>query len=316
MRFLPIFAAVLLAVSSLASPALAQEDQTPGDQSSPDAGPLLQPVDDAPAACDPSAPGFRYLEVRGTGFDGFTGQHLTAALVDGSGATQAQWPSIYVTPAGQLTLELNLCAEPLQNRAALAPGDYTVSVGASNGAQIAAAGITLQDPVAAAAMAQQAPASTSPLATPTPAPRTGPGSMQTPIGLGSAGQLVDNWQLGVLGVNPDAFGTIKAAIPSAVTQPSGNRDLLISLQATYAGTGTGTFDDSRLTLINPTTQAKYDQNNNNCGFIPSAISPNVVTPGTVVLGNVCFSVPASDIGSLMLVDNQPSQADRVYFALH
>ena len=295
---------------SLTSPSFAQEDQTPAP------GPLLQPVNDAPAACDPSAPGFRYLEVRGSGFDAWTSQHLVGTLVDGSGATQAQWPSIYVTPQGQLVLELNLCAEPLQNRPALAPGDYTVAVGGSDGSQIASAGITLQDPVAAAALGgQQAPAATSPQPTPTAVPRTGPGSLALPIAPGTGGQLVDGWQLGIESVNPDAYRAIKAAIPSAVAPSADMRQLLIGLQATYAGTGTGTFTDSRLALVNPKTQARYDQLNNNCGFIPSAISPNVVTPGTVVLGNVCFSVPATDIGSLMLVDNQPSLADRVYFAL-
>jgi hypothetical protein len=292
-------------VAPLASPAFAQEDQ---------GGPVLQPVNNSPAACDPSVPGFRYLEVRGSGFDPWLGQHLAGTLVDASGAPQAQWPSIFVTPQGQLTLELNLCAEPLQNRPALAPGDYTVSVSGGDGSQIATTGITLQDPLAAGQI-QQAPAATSPQPTATPVPRTGPGSLLQPVAPGTAGNLVDAWQLGVIGVNPDAYSTIKAAIPSAVAPGTDARELLISLQATYAGTGTGTFTDSRLALVNPKTQARYDQLSNNCGFIPNAISPNVVTPGTVVLGNVCFNVPASDIGSLMLVDSQPSQADRVYFAL-
>jgi hypothetical protein len=303
-RALPLVAALALA-ASVFSPAFAQEDQ---------GGPVLQPVSNSPAACDPSASGFRYLEVRGSGFDAWSSQHLVGTLVDAGGAPQAHWPSVYVTPNGQLVLELNLCAEPLQNRPALAPGDYTLSVTGGDGSQIAATDISLQDPLATG-QSQQAPAATAPQPTPAPAPRSGPGSLQQPIATGTAGNLVDSWQLGIIGVNPDAYGTIKAAIPSAPAPGADTRDLLIGVQATYAGTGTGTFTDSRLALVNPKTQAHYDQLNNNCGFIPNAISPNVVTPGTVVLGNVCFSVPSSDIGSLMLVDNQPSQADRMYFAL-
>jgi hypothetical protein len=255
--------------------------------------------------------------VRGSGFDAWSSQRLVGTLVDASGAAQAHWPSIFVTPQGQLTLELNLCAEPLQNRPALGPGDYTLSVGQSDGSQIAATGISLQDPDAAAATDDQhAPAATSPQPTPAPAPRTGPGALDQPFKLGNGANLVDGWQLGVTSVNPDAFGSIKSVIPSAVAPSPDMRDVLIGLQVTYTGAGTGTFTGSRLALVNPRTQARYDQFSNNCGFIPTAVSPNVVTPGTVVLGNVCFTVPAADVGALLLVDNQPSQADRVYFALN
>jgi len=304
MRLIPLVAFVL--ALSMAGPALAQEEP----------GPVLQAVSNSPAACDPSKPGFRYVEVRGSGFDAWSSQRLVGTLVDASGAAQAHWPSIFVTPQGQLTLELNLCAEPLQNRPALGPGDYTVSVGQSDGSQIAATGISLQDPgVAPVADDQHAPAATSPQPTPAPAPRIGPGGPDQPFTLGNGSNLVDGWQLGVTSVNPDGFGSIKSAIASAVAPNADMRDVLIGLQATYTGGGTGTFTGSRLALVNPRTQARYDQFSNNCGAIPTAVSPNVVTPGTVVLGNVCFAVPAADIGSLLLVDNQPSQADRVYFAL-
>ncbi len=306
MRVFPLLAAVVMAVS-LASPAFAQEDQ---------GGPVLQPVNDTPAACDPTQPGFSYVEVRGSGFDAWSGQRLVGTLVDASGAPQAQWPSVFVTPTGQLTLELNLCAEPLQNRPALGPGDYTVSVGSTDGSAIASAGISLQGPGAASdAGEQQAPAATSPQPTPQPAPRSGPGGPGQPMPPGNAANLVDGWQLGIASINPDAYSSIKTAIASAVAPSPDTRDLMLGLQATYVGSGTGTFANSRLALVNTKTQAQYDQLSNNCGFIPNAISPNVVTPGTVVVGNVCFTVPATDIGSLMLVDNQASPADRVYFAL-
>jgi hypothetical protein len=305
-RAFPLFAAAVMAVS-LVSPTFAQEDQ---------GGPVLQPANDSPAACDPSQPGFRYLEVRGSGFDAFSGQQLVGSLVDASGAEQAHWPNVFVTPAGSLTLELNLCAEPLQNRPALDPGDYTISVGPSDGSSVATADISLQDVGAASDVGvQQAPAATAPQPTPQPLARSGPGGPAHPMAPGNAANLVDGWQLGVASINPDAYSSIKAAIPSAAAPAPGMQSLMLGLQATYEGAGTGTFAGSRLSLVNPKTQARYDQMNNNCGPIPSAISPNVVQPGTVVIGNVCFSVPATDIGSLMLVDNQPSLADRVYFAL-
>jgi hypothetical protein len=279
-------------------------------------GPVLQAVNGTPTACDPSQAGFRYVEVRGSGFAAWSGQRLIGTLIDASGTAQAHWPSVFVTPSGQVTLELNLCAEPIQNRPALGAGDYTLAVGPSDGSTIASAGISLQDPNAGGgAGTSQAPAATGPEPTPQPAPRSGPGGPSQPMAPGHAANLVDGWQLGVASINPDAYSSIKAAIPSAVAPSPDMRQLLIGLQATYLGSGTGTFTNSRLALVNPKTGARYDQLNNNCGFIPSAVSPNVVTPGTVVLGNVCFSVPAGDIGSLMLVDNQSSPADRIYFAL-
>jgi hypothetical protein len=299
-RAFPFVAAALMAVS-LVGPAFAQE--------APD-GPVLQAVNSTTAACDPNQSGFRYVEVRGSGFDAWSGQRLVGTLVDANGAAQAHWPSVFVTPTGQVTLELNLCAQPIQNRPALDPGDYTLSVGSSDGSTIASAGISLQDPNAVG----QTDTSGAPPPS-RPMPRSGPGAADQPLAPGHAANLVDGWQLGVASINPDAFSAIKAAIPSAVAPSPDLRDLLIGLQATYVGNGTGTFANSRLALVNPKTGARYDQLNNNCGFIPGAVSPNVVTPGTVVLGNVCFSVPAGDIGSLVLVDNQSSPADRIYFAL-
>jgi hypothetical protein len=69
------------------------EDQAP-------AGPTLQPVDNAPVVCDPAYPGFRYLEVRGTGFDAWATQRLVGSFVDSTGVPQAQWSSVWVSPQG------------------------------------------------------------------------------------------------------------------------------------------------------------------------------------------------------------------------
>jgi hypothetical protein len=49
--------------------------------------------------------------------------------------------------------------------------------------------------------------------------------------------------------------------------------------------------------------------------VPDAVLPNVVTQGTVVLGNICFVVRSSDIGNLTMFDNQTSPSDQVYFKL-
>lgn len=312
------------------------DDQTPG--------PTLQPASDNAVVCDPTAAGFRYLEVRGTGFDQWATQRLVGNVLDANGVSQIRWGSVWVSPQGQLTLEVNLCADPFQNRAALTAGDYTIAVGQSDGTPIAATGISLASPdevdqsMTPAPSAQpaeptatpvtyvipQLPAqsTSTPLAVPslasptaTPGPRTGAGSLQQPYPPGAPGNLVDGWQVVITGVTPDAFSGIKTDIPSAVQPASDQRDFMVRAQATYQGPGTGVFSGVRLALLNTRTQFVYDQIHNSCGVIPDALPPNVVTTGSTVRGNVCFMVRLADIGSLVAFDNQSAESDRLYFAL-
>jgi hypothetical protein len=353
---------------SLATTVFAQSsggsDQSTPDQSTPDqsapqpqdqaapSGPILQASDYSPAVCDPSAAGFRYLEVRGTGFDAWSTQHLVGNLFDASGAVREHWNSVWVSPQGQLTLEVNLCADPIQNHPALNLGDYTVAVGQSNGGTIASTGISLAPPPEPGADTGQAapmPAGTpisqsSTLLTPTPftyvipqiqaqptptalplpgvatpapvpGPRTGAGTLQQPFPLGAPGNLVDGWQLLIQGVTPDAYTGIKAEVPLATAPASDQRDFVVRAQATYLGPGTGVFGSVRLALYSTATGLTYDQISNSCGVIPDPLTPITVTQGTGTRGNVCFVVRAGDIGSLIAFDNQPNPSDRVYFAL-
>jgi hypothetical protein len=121
----------------------AVEDRTP-------AGPFLQPSADALVVCDPSYLGFRYLEVRGVGFDAWATHRLVGYVVDARGVPQIQWSSIWVSPQGQLILAVNLCADRFRNRPALAAGDYTLSVAAGAGPPIAATTFSIAPPPQAA----------------------------------------------------------------------------------------------------------------------------------------------------------------------
>jgi hypothetical protein len=108
--------------------------------------PSLQASDYAPVICDPAAAGFRYVEVRGSGFDAWAMQHLVGNVVDGNGLSQMKWGSVWVSPQGRLTLEVNLCADPFRNRPALPVGNYTVTVGPGSGQALAATSIALSPP--------------------------------------------------------------------------------------------------------------------------------------------------------------------------
>ncbi|HLZ26720.1 MAG TPA: hypothetical protein VKV73_05305 [Chloroflexota bacterium] len=142
-------------------------------------GPNLQASDYAPVICDPSSLGFRYVEVRGSGFDAWATQHLVGDVVDDNGQSRLQWGSVWVSPQGRLTLEVNLCGDPFGNRPALPVGNYTVTVGPSSGQALAATSIALTPPPEPAAaddqtqpepqpQQQTTPSVTSP--NPTPAP--------------------------------------------------------------------------------------------------------------------------------------------------
>ncbi len=348
---------ILVVALSLATTVFAQssdgsDQSAPAPQDQAPTGPILQPSDNSPVVCDSNAPGFRYIEVRGSGFDAWSSQHLVGSLFDASGAAREQWNSVWVSPQGQLTLEVNLCADPIQKHPALDVGDYTVAVGQGNGAAIATAGISLAPPPEPGAEPDQTgpmPAGTpisqsSTLLTPTPftyvipqiqpqptmtpipipgvatatpvaGPANGPGSLQQPLPLGAPGNLVDGWQLVIQGVTPDAYNGIKAENSNAPAPASDQRDYVVRAQATYLGQGTGQFSGVRIGLLSTATGLTYDQVSNSCGPIPDPLTPIVVTQGQAERGNVCFVVRAGDIGSLIAFDNQPNASDRVYLAL-
>ena len=163
MRLASLLAALAVSLALVGS-ALAQSDNGGSDNGGSDqtapaqqapSGPVLQPSDNSPVLCDPNSPGFRYVEVRGSGFDAWSTQHLVGALFDASGAARERWNSVWVSPQGSLTLEVNLCGDPILKRGALDAGDYTVAVGQSSGGTIASTGISVSPPPEPGAEADQ-----------------------------------------------------------------------------------------------------------------------------------------------------------------
>jgi hypothetical protein len=138
MARLPTMLVVVAAWLCLAS-AVSAQSEVPADQPVDQApvGPILQASDHAPVVCDPATHGFRFVEVRGSGFDAWASQRLVANLLDGKGTAQMQCGSVWVSARGGLTLEVNLCADPFQSRPGLPAGSYTIAVGDSSGAPIA-----------------------------------------------------------------------------------------------------------------------------------------------------------------------------------
>ena len=152
---------VLLAFTALVlggPAAYAQEDDTtpPDADTAPPSGPSLTTPAQPPEACDPTVSRLRYLEVRGAGFDAWALQRLSSSLVNVNGTPLMTWGSVWVSPDGHLTVEVNLCADPFSGRDALAPGTYALLVGPPNGAPIASTSVEVAPPPAPPDQADQA----------------------------------------------------------------------------------------------------------------------------------------------------------------
>lgn len=331
------------------SVALAQSDDQSGDQSSDQ--PTEQPAapepsltadESNPIACDNSRPSLRYDEIRGTAFYGYASQRLPGVLTDSDGNTQATWKTIWVNPQGNLTVLINLCEDDFLSRPPLAVGDYTVSVNdPSTNDPIAQTLISVQEPPAdtpvptpnttpgavtplptpqatpapafAAAPATPATPAAAVAATATAGPRTGLGSQQHPLLIGSDADLGDGWKIEVTGVTPDAWSSFQNYNSNNKGPPNNLQFFMVRLQATYSGSeATPVFAPFRLRVMGPS--GTYDNLDNSCGLIPDDISLNQFANG-VVRGNVCFAVRSSDVGQLLLYDYQQSETDRLYLAL-
>src|ERR1041385_3109023 len=99
-----------LALPATASAQSDNPDQTDQPQDTPatpapPSGPTPQATDAEPVICDPAKAGFKFVEIRGSGFDQWASQRLIGNMTDASGAPQVQWGSVWVSPQGRLTLE-------------------------------------------------------------------------------------------------------------------------------------------------------------------------------------------------------------------
>ncbi len=326
--------------SRTTSRAINRPTSQPSSRPAPE--PSLTADESNPIACDNSRPSLRYDEIRGTAFYGYASQRLPGVLTDSDGNTQATWKTIWVNPQGNLTVLINLCEDDFLSRPPLAVGDYTVSVNdPSTNDPIAQTLISVQEPPAdtpvptpnttpgavtplptpqatpapafAAAPATPATPAAAVAATATAGPRTGLGSQQHPLLIGSDADLGDGWKIEVTGVTPDAWSSFQNYNSNNKGPPNNLQFFMVRLQATYSGSeATPVFAPFRLRVMGPS--GTYDNLDNSCGLIPDDISLNQFANG-VVRGNVCFAVRSSDVGQLLLYDYQQSETDRLYLAL-
>jgi hypothetical protein len=326
----------------LSLPTAAFADDEDDTTSSGGPVPTLTPARAEAPICQVAGIAGRYLEIRGTGFDAWIDQRLPGRLTDADGNAEGSWRTIWVDPNGNVALAVNLCDDVAAGRGPLAPGTHWVFISdGSGGGPIASTSFDLSDqpvetPVVPLPQPQQPgtapvvvvpPPDTStttpaPLPTfvapgqsqPASAPTTGPGSRQQPLPIGSTITLYDGWQVTVTGTTPDAWSGIHAAVPSTVGPAPDLQYFIVRVQAIYTGTGSGFFNDLRLSVAGPNTT--YDQIQNSCGLIPDEVPATLAAPGGVARGNVCFSVRKTDANSLSIYDALAPEASRTYVALH
>ena len=152
-------------------------------------------------------------------------------------------------------------------------------------------------------------------------PPTGPGSSRTnPVPLGKPGALGNGWTLTVTGVNPDAAGAVLAVDPNNKPPLEGYQYVLVSVSATYGGTGSSHLTPATSLRAIGASGFAHSSSNSFCGTLPS---PNLDTTNPLVFGGgtitgyaACWMVAKADVPSLDMYYQPLLGGPQVWFALH
>ena len=153
----------------------------------------------------------------------------------------------------------------------------------------------------------------SPLSTFSEDPDSELGSRNNPISLGDQ-VVVNDWKVQLTSVNKDAAKLVMGSDPYATPPASGERYLLINLEAIYVGDESGEpSSDLRIKIVgsNGNTFAK------SCGYSEDSFDANGETfPGATVKGNLCFTVDANQIdGATVSIQGDYSTEDRKFISI-
>lgn len=142
-------------------------------------------------------------------------------------------------------------------------------------------------------------------------------SRDEPIPFGEAG-TIGEWSIRVARVDFDAVDDVMAENQFNDPPEPGHRFVLARIEATYLGEETGNlFWDLSLKVVGESAVA-FGQSDPGCGVVPDdLLSVPEVFPGGSVAGNACWSVPETDLDSLVLFAEPGLSFDqsREFFAL-
>jgi Ca2+-binding RTX toxin-like protein len=145
-------------------------------------------------------------------------------------------------------------------------------------------------------------------------PRAPMGSaLERPFPLGVAAPTVDGWDLQVVSFVPDATASGLNDYEFSSPPPAGEVFSVVRVRATRTAPAADTFDGSfRLGAVGRAGVVDRTFESSCSGVIPDPISNDGVLTGGTIEGNVCWSMPSNQAGSLVLVD-EPSTGDRLQF---
>jgi hypothetical protein len=151
-------------------------------------------------------------------------------------------------------------------------------------------------------------------------PATGPGSSRAnPVPLGKPGMLGNGWALTVTGVNADAAGAVLAADPGNKPPLDGFQYVLVSVSATYSGTGSSHLTPSTSLRAIGASGFAHSSSNSFCGTLPSPnldlTNPLVFGGGTIAGYAACWMVSKGDVPSLEMYYQPLLGGPQVWFAL-
>jgi hypothetical protein len=151
---------------------------------------------------------------------------------------------------------------------------------------------------------------------PAPVPPKPGTTRETALPIGTSVTLDGGWSTYVASVTPDATAAVLAENQFNSPPAAGRQFFIARVVATYLGAGSARFDGGfRLRVVGPSA-VSYSTFSDSCGVIPDDLpDPDVFTGGTIQ-GNVCWSVPSTDAGALVMYDDPFAlSSQRYYFRL-
>jgi hypothetical protein len=149
---------------------------------------------------------------------------------------------------------------------------------------------------------------------PPPDPNGPAGSRGDPIPLQETVAIGD-WEVRVLGSIDDA--TDQVLVENQFNEPpsEGNQFVVVEIEATYVGTDSSMFTlDTTIGAVGNAAVGYGSEDT--CGVIPNELDDfSEVFPGGVISGNVCWEVPTSDVGGLVMSLEEAFSFDEVVWFL-
>jgi hypothetical protein len=143
------------------------------------------------------------------------------------------------------------------------------------------------------------------------------GSYANPYPIGQAVTTVDGWSIQVDSVTPDGTQAVLAENSFNQEPEAGRQFFIATITATWTGSGAESFDGNfRLRLLSANDET-YTAFGDPCGVTPNEWDQDiVVASGESITGNLCWSVPTSELSYLRMFDDESADAGQfVYWSL-